>query len=235
MPVNVESRQSIHYGLNFLFLPAPGLETQKTLAFQSALAEAGVDLPTANRSQHSLELHRESPSLKVGIKEVGPNIGQLFLLSSWPERNLSVFEKESEAVVVAYERTWDAPKQFVARDATIRCLYACHDCDHAFQFIWEEVLAQQAERTTRFGKPIWGGGLRFVMPPGKDEEPEPTQTEVKIESFLQDPGKLFVQVQMSWPKPTEEYMFAKCTKLLERVEAYINSDVMAFIGQGGAE
>ncbi|MBE3134169.1 MAG: hypothetical protein IMZ55_11885, partial [Acidobacteria bacterium] len=165
-------------------------------------------------------------------KVIGPQIGQLLLLAEFPQRPLDLFTKETRAVIEAYKETWGVPKQFLSRDATIRCLYSCDNCKHAFQFLWEQLLGQTGGKTAYLGKPIWGGGLRFVMPPEEKEQPEPTQVEVKVESFLGDPEKLFVETQLSWPQPSQDDMFAKAEELLARVESYISQHVLTFLTQG---
>jgi len=82
------------------------------------------------------------------------------------------------------------------------------------------------------GKPILGGGLRFVMPPIENDQPEPTAIEVKIESFLADPARLYVETQFSWPRPTDNDEFANAPQLLRRVEDYINNTLVKFMIHG---
>jgi hypothetical protein len=115
------------------------------------------------------------------------------------------------------------------RDAAIHCLYSCEGCDHAFQYIWEHLLGQRVADTEHLGKPLWGGGLRFVMPATPEDKPEPTGVEVKIESYLQDTSKLYVETHLLWPTPIQEDMFAKSSELLGRVDDYIKTKVANFI------
>jgi hypothetical protein len=67
------------------------------------------------------------------------------------------------------------------------------------------------------------------MPPTPDEKPEPTTVEVKVESFLRDTSKLFVQTQFVWPQPTGSEFFGKSHELLQRIEDYVDKKVIPFI------
>jgi hypothetical protein len=229
MRIRIESRESIHFGINFLFAPAPVIGQTKVIELQRNLAARGVDFSTVNRTEKAIELGRTDGPLSLLIAIHAPQVGQLLVRSPSPQRPLDLFQKEAESVCQAYADTWQRPAQFLTRDAAIHCLYPCENCDHAFKYIWEHLLGQSASYAAHLGRPLAGGGLRFVMPPTRDEKPEPTVVEVKIESFLRDPSKLYVDTHLSWPAPSNENMFAMCGELLKRVESYIEEKVIAFL------
>ena len=229
MRINLESRESIHFGINYVFVPAPILDPKKCIAFQKSLTDAGVDLPSVKREEKELHLVRETPHFDVLVKMVGPQVGQLLMTSDCPEGALIVFAKEADQICKAYEKTWGTPVQFVDRDAAIHSLFSCVACEHSFQFLWERLLDQKVEDAQPLGHVMLGGGLRFVMPPEEDETPEPTSREVKIETFLREPAKVFVVTHLSWPQPVNENMFNKCSELLNRVETYATNEVAGFL------
>lgn len=69
------------------------------------------------------------------------------------------------------------------------------------------------------------------------EDKEPVQIEVKIESFLRGPKKMFVETVFVWPKPrllTDETSFDTGV-CLRTVEKYATEEVCSFIEQGGPE
>jgi len=228
-----ESRQSIHFGINFVAVPAPDLSMDKVLDFQRALSKAGVDLPSCERSDSKLELKRSAPPLRITVAIIpAPKLGQLRVIAEHPERPLDLFTKEVTAICDVFRATWGIPTQFLGRDVTIRCLYSGPHIEHAFPYLWETLLHQTPADAGMLGRPILGGGLRFVMPPLKEEQPEPTAIEVKIESFLKDAAKLYVETQFSWPKPTSEDQLGKGPQLLKRVEDYIATTLIPFITHG---
>ena len=229
MRINLESRASIHFGIDYVMVPGPALDAKKFIEFQANLAKGGVDLPVNERRDIELHLARKAPHLKVMVKTVGPNVGQLLIISDNPEGVLSMFTREAEQICGAYEKTWGKPSQFLGRDAAINYLFSCEGYTHSFAYLWEDLLSRPGDQANLLGHPIAGGGLRFVMPPETGKTEEPTVREVKIESFLSDPAKLLVAIHLTWPRPTNEDMFTKCSELLTRADSYMSKEVSTFL------
>src|SRR5574341_249480 len=78
-----------------------------------------------------------------------------------------------------------------------------------------------------FGRPIRGGGLRFVMDPVNEELP--AQIEVKVESFLSDTTKVFVETQFTWPIPAAPGTSFNVCERIESMDSYIEAHVQPFI------
>ncbi|MCL4554712.1 MAG: hypothetical protein M1565_06230 [Actinobacteria bacterium] len=99
-----------------------------------------------------------------------------------------------DLAVGAFEESWGSPQQIVSKDVTLRYLYSISG-SHAFQYLWEERLGQSDSDLAGLGGAVLGGGLRFVMPrtPGRR-----CQIELKIESFLRDSEKLFIETVFTW-------------------------------------
>lgn len=74
------------------------------------------------------------------------------------------------------------------------------------------------------------------MPPVKDDE-EPLQIEVKIESFLRESKKMFIETLLLWPKPRLLPPDARFDPelRLKSVEDYAVTKVCDFILQAGTE
>ena len=83
------------------------------------------------------------------------------------------------------------------------------------------------------GGQVQGGGLRLVIPPLRQEGEPPVQTEVRIESFLKDPKKLFIQVTMAWPQPMPPTTGFDPGELVRRVYDFASSDVVEFLSLKG--
>jgi hypothetical protein len=224
-----ESARPFHMGINFVVTPVYDIDRKRFLEFQQALLKAGVDADNAQFSEQGIIITRSKPTpLEVRISPVSPlqaQLAQLLIVAPNPS-GLEAFVAEVEAVVKAFVSTWPArQRQLVKSDATIRYLYQASR-DHAFKELWEERLGQTEGALAVFGKPVAGGGIRFVMPPAQGEQ-EPTAIEVKIESFLRDASQFFVEVLFSWSQPTTAD-FAPGRRL-QQVEDFIEDKVHKFM------
>lgn len=226
-----DSRKLIHIGINFVVTPPPIIDTQKNVDFQNALISSGISLANAAYQKQKIEVLCQEPEpLHVAVNLIGPPVGQLLIAAPQPAHSLDFFIKNAKAVIKAYEQTWQGQKQIISRDATIRSLFEATS-EHAFDELWQKRLGQSPSSLEILGKPVLGGGLRFVMPP-KPDESEPLVVEVKIESFLTDVRKLFVETQFVWPKPTgPQVSFDPETRLLQ-LDRYIDKNVVPFIMGG---
>lgn len=224
-----ESRISIHMGVNFVVSPVPLVNRERNLTFQQALADQGIDFQKVDFKDGGLSIIREVPTfLDIRVAVLGPPVGQLVIVAPEPGRPLSLFAKEAEAVVAAFDLTWPQKgRQIVACDATLTDLFQTSG-EHAFQELWETRLGQPTESLEALGRPVLGGGLRFVMPAPLDD-PEQVQIEVKVESFLRDTKKFFVQTQLSWPVPRLPGESLDPQFRLEQVNEYVQSRVISFI------
>lgn len=221
----VESRVSIHFGVNFVLAPQPVLDSKHNLSFQGALADAGLTFTNVQHTSDRIVLGRDSPPLQVDVlHQPGPPVGQLRVLAPQPKRTLKEFADEADMARDAFQEAWPGNLQIVQRDCTIRHLYDVNS-DHSFRWLWEDRLEQTQDSLAALGRPIHGGGLSFVFLPTEGEVPEPG-VQVKIESFLADPSKLYVDVALTWTDPTTELA---PLKLLEETERYATTEVVAFI------
>jgi len=233
-----DTKQSYHFGVNFVFAPPPNLGAGVALRFQQLLAEPEVGLvfdqmqvqkgPTGQPVGYTFV--RQAPMLQVTIGQPSPQVGQLLMVAPNPGRLVTDFVTDAEAVAQTFRQCWPGPIQVVRRDCTIRNLYEVN-AGHAFQFLWAQRLRQPEEAVQAFGRPILGGGLRFVMPPRSDV-PNDCTLEVKVESLLADPRKLFVETQAVWEAPLPPGSEPNPRELIEEVGEYADHQVVDFITQG---
>jgi hypothetical protein len=167
------------------------------------------------------------------VNVLPPQLGQLLVVAPKPQRSLSSFVQEVEAAVDAFRKTWPAQsRQVVGCDVTVRKLIEATRA-HAFQELWEDLLGQSAQSLSVFGRPVLGGGLRFVMPPVAQDGQEPKQIEVKVESYLRATNKLFVETQFAWPQPAPPGVPFEPGKRLFAVNEFIDDHVLGFLSGGG--
>jgi len=221
-----QSRLVIHAGINYIIVPPPILSNATVLAFQKAVFDNGLEFSKLDNQKNSVTIIREGPAplqITIGTQEL--QIGQLLIVS--PKGRLNMFIEEAEAVIKAFETVWStSTRQIIKVDATIRQLYETTSL-HAFQELWEKRLGQSSKSLAAFGRPIRGGGLRFVMDPIKEDFP--VQIEVKIESFLNDTTKIFVETQFNWPLPSDLGIPYDAKGRLTRLNEYVEKEVAAFL------
>ena len=223
------SRKIIHVGINFLTIPAPLLNNQSSLMFQQAILSQGLEYIRAESLKNQITLTREEPSpLQISVGSPEPQFGQVLIVAPNPNCAFDLFVQEAEAAITAYESVWlSTNRQILKCDTTIRDLYETTS-QHAFQELWERRLNQPSKSLSAFGRPIRGGGLRFVMDPLPNEQ-DPVQIEVKIESFLADTSKVFIETQFVWMKPNNPGMPFNARERLLQVNTFIENQVNAFI------
>ncbi len=242
---NIESRQSIYFEIRYVIAVEWLSDTLKRLDFQRALADKQLDFPQTGGGAKDFTLVRKEPSaLQVKIASLGPRVSSISVSSERPAHTLELFSKEAEAVCEAYRQAVIKGQcQLLQCGARIRHLYSCRE--HAFKYLWEDRLCQDPQDFRYLGgRPVLGGGLRLFMPPvklpaqtkekevwGPQEDEEPVQIEVKIESFLQEAKKMFVETLFAWPKPrllSEDEMFDAEFRL-KTTEDYATGQVCDFI------
>lgn len=222
----------IHYGVNYVVVPSPETDKTKYLAFQNALMEAGVDYDGGQNHAAEIQIVRRVSPLEIRVisREDAP-IGQLLFIAAHPNRSPDEFSREAEAIVRAFAKTWGNPQQVLSCDSTIRYLYETTS-EHAFKELWETRLGQTEGSLHAFGRRVLGGGLRFVMPPAA-EDADAAQVEVKIESYLRDTKKIFVEVGFKWLRPAQRGAALDPRSRLDAVDNYVDNEVTTFIrGEG---
>jgi len=227
-----DSRQIIHMGINYVILPMPMIDQEHNLKFQSSLISKGVDFANLALGENQIRIWR-NPPLPLEIRATAQisqpqPFGQILIIAPTPNRPLEHFVSEVVAVLEAFNQTWSPQnRRILSCDVTLRCLYQSTS-EHAFQELWEERLGQPPDSLAKLERRVLGGGLRFVMPPQQDDA-ELTQIEVKIESFLRDTKKIFIETQFTWPSPKPPGPdFAPAARLSQANE-YIKNQVHAFM------
>lgn len=231
----VESRKRIHIGVNFILTHMPVVDRQLSLDFQTTLYDAGINYDDVQLDEQNLRIIRRKPQAPfeirlINVQQPQPQMamGQLLIIDVFPDRPMASFTEEAEKITEAFQSVSPFPRQVLSKDVTLRDLYSTGGV-HAFQALWEDVLGQEVDTIERLGRPVQGGGLRFVMPP-RPEDTEPVVIELKIESYLKDSSKLFIEVQATWPQPTPAGTGLSATPLLRFADEYITDITLDFLG-----
>ena len=232
--MNPDSRQILHMGINFVISPTPAIDMDTHMRFQQSLFDRGIEFSGITFKDREIAVERQEPNhLAVKVMATNPPaIGQLLIISPQATSDLGLFAREAVAVVEAFNSTWPSENQTIASDVTFRDIFET-TADHAFQELWEERLGRSNAELQSLGWSIQAGGLRFVVPPNP-EESDPITIEIKIESFLRDPKKIWVQTTFNWVKPMPVEATMDPEKQLRQVDVYIEETVVPFI-MGGAQ
>lgn len=226
-----ESGRPIYAGVGFTMTPSIALVLDNRLKFQQQMEEMGISLSDVSfdKQTSSFLAVRKSPMpLEVRIVTPAPQVSQLFIIAPQIDgRTIDGVGTEACDIGQAFTEVWQQ-RQVIQADATIRYLFESSH-QHAFQELWEGFLKQNPQSLSTFKRPVLGGGLRFVIPPVSENPPSP-QIDVKIESFLQDTQKLFVEVQCIWAQPQGNNVDPD--QKLEQVEDFLQHELMDFISQG---
>lgn len=68
--------------------------------------------------------------------------------------------------------------------------------------------------------------------PLPSDDPDQAQIEVKIESFLRDTSKIYIETQFTWATPKPPGTAIDPQDLLEQVDAYVEREVTSFVTRG---
>lgn len=225
-----ESRQIIYAGINYHLLPVPAIRQETNLDFQRAILDLGVDVTGGSIRDNQIVIERQPPTpLQVRLIALAqdPQVGQILIVAPAMNRPLCQFINEGEAILTAFQQAFQARRQILRCDLTLRCLYQATGT-HAFAELWEERLHQSKDSLNKLGSRVLGGGLRFVIPPETDE-PKSPQIELKIESYLRNTKMVFVEVQFLWPQPAPPGELFGMGQRLDMANRYIENQVHSFL------
>jgi len=233
-PINRQSKTSIHFSISYVFAMQWTPEKNKTLEFQKALLDNGLEFSQINMTAKHFTLYRSEQSpLRVVVESNGPQASSLHVISQNPNYDLTMFLQDASATCSAFMQAWPAEQYQVIRHAAkIHHLYSCNT--HAFGYLWEKRLGQSRDDFMALGgRPVAGGGLRLVMPPANIEGQEPKSIEVRIESFMRETTKLFIETAIVWPKPAviQKDQNLNPESLMEETENYATNEVWNFLTQ----
>ncbi|EKO79718.1 MULTISPECIES: hypothetical protein [unclassified Leptospira] len=227
------NRNIIHVGLSDLFLPILVRSKSEVLQLQTILEELGIEITGTNYGPNQNVLTRQLAQsvLTVQLANAGPNITQLLIISENPDGSLESIEEDFERVLEAFDKVWPLQgKNAVKSDLTVRLL-TDSSTEHAFGEIWEKRLRQNRDSLQQLGRPILGGGLRFVLPPLNPQDPEDHGIEIKIESFFPDPRKIFMETIFLWSTPRTISEKWSTSDRIQKVIQYSEQHLIPFLDQ----
>ncbi len=232
-----ESEQVLYVGVNYSLFPLPELNITNRMEFQRRLEEeAGIELTDVTFDRQNLVLTRKSPMpLEIRISPLSPQIGQLsIIVMQMDNRSVEYVGREASDVAGVFTSVWPN-RTLKSVEASLRCLYDSN-ADHAFRELWEERLGQPLGQLGVLNRPVLGGGLRLVLPMGEEGNIQP-HVDLKIESYLQDRRKMYVEVLAAWQGsalPDEDQRIDPDARL-EYVDNFLHQEVMDLVNMRSEE
>ncbi len=222
----LRGKKELHYGVGCIVAPMTLGDSAKCRDFEDVLAKAGLEFDKKETLPNGFVFVRtkNDKNLQLRIVVPGPRVAQIILVAPNPGVAFGAFGREAGSACKAMAEVWPSVKTVVQREVTIRHLYDAEG-EHAFKFLWEKRLGQKREDLDVFGR-VLGGGIRLVVPPTQEQR---TQLNIRVESYLKDSRKLFVEVQCHWPNPVPVEEGLKPQELLESVDRVIDTQVAKFI------
>jgi hypothetical protein len=233
-----QSRQTIQFTVGFLIGPALELDEQRVAAFRARLEEEDIRFEHAEHADSTLVLARTAPSSlqvqivsgQVGAAAEPVPVTQIVIATviaqDVPVAAMAEFADAAHEVTDVVRDLWPEMEYVLGWNTGVRSLFAS-STEHSFQYLWEQRLRQDTQELSVFGRPILGGGLRLMFPPGQDEG-EHFQAEVRVESFLEDVRRLYVELNLANGNP-EPINALNPTVLIQATEAFMDERVLPFL------
>ena len=235
------SRQTVQFTVGFLIGPALELDEERIAAFRARLEEEDIRFEHAEHADSTLVLARNAPSslqVQIASGQVGGGaepvpVTQIVIATAIGQdvavAAVADFADAAHEVTDVARDVWPEMEYVLGWNTGIRSLFAS-STEHSFQYLWEQRLGQDTQELSVFGRPILGGGLRLMFPPGQAEG-EHYQAEVRVESFLEDVRRLYVEVNLASGTP-EPINALNPTVLIQGTESFLNDRVIPFLMGG---
>ncbi len=236
------SRQTLQFTVGFLIRPALELDETRLAAFRARLEEEDIRFDHAEQVDAALVLARRSPfSLQVQIvsgevsggSEAVPVSQMIVATVVGPETQTGApaeFADAAHEITDAARDVWPEMEEVLGWNTSIRALFAA-STEHSFQYLWEQRLGQDTQELAVFGRPVLGGGLRLLFPPGQAES-EQYQAELRVESFMEDVRRLYLELNLA-SGAAGPISAMNPTALVQTTESFFRDRALAFLANGG--
>lgn len=236
-----QSRQTIQFTVGFLIGPALTLDEERIAAFRARLEEEDIRFDHFEHVDSTVVLARNAPS-SLQVQIVSGQVGnaaepvpvtQIVIATvvgqESPVAAVAEFAEAAHEVTDVARDLWPEMEYVLGWNTGVRSLFAA-STEHSFQYLWEQRLGQDTQELSVFGRPILGGGLRLMFPPGQAEGDQ-YQAEVRVESFLEDVRRLYVELNLAHGNP-EPINTLNPTVLIQATEAFMEERLLPFLRMG---
>jgi len=214
------------FGLHFH--PPIKLTAKDAHEFSAAVTER-FEIDYANIESDGWTLSSSRHGFRVTVTQ-----SQLELHCEPPEERQERYEVYYQRIVNCFEERFH-PQVVLASKAAIRGLLDM-DGDSRL-FLTQQVLKMSSERLDLLQRPVHGLGLRLFFPSFRTKDEVDGERscdwdlDVRLESWLPDPRKLFVEADATWgqPEPWNEKCLEAVFGRLGTVSEYVKKEIRGFL------
>jgi hypothetical protein len=229
------------YAMNVVFHPEIRLDTKRGPDFAKVLSEIFVPTSIEFKSD-SWQFMLPQGAMPDGFVSVVVQTNALQFIVSNPEYTRDWYETRFGLLLTRFQAFFK-PLMILQSSTMMHGLLPIEGDARTFLAI--QVGQMDPDRMKPFGRPIQLLGLRFFMPPfmvksvehGKGKSKKTTeqvtewQVNVRIESLLEDPKKLFLQAEADWVKPAkwDDAAEKRILSQLDTVSDYMSKNIVGFL------
>ena len=184
------------------------LRREDNLAFYDRVTAQGVDVPQFQQEPTLLKLVRPASPKGMFQIEVGHYKQNFrFLVAEvWPTKPMKILAESADIAWDCFQETWPANRLGGARASFVETslrLSAAAEGGNATTFLADRALRISHEALAKLGRGLNGIGLTLMLPvdltPGPDASLGGAQVTIRIETLLDDPSCLFLEIVAKWP------------------------------------
>jgi len=246
------------YRFAFVFSVLPEMTRNDNLDFYDKLTAQGVELPALEQKKNEIVLQKIGNGRPVNVFRVivGHFQGKfrLFVMEDFPVGSIELFNKTADAAWKVFSETWKVSGEVLQlTEVTVR--YTAPVGADSKDFLLKNCLKIPTECLSALERNLNGVGIRLISPVivgGGEKTPLPgADFNAHIESLLEDPGRLFIQVTSKWlsvPLPTARYsestakgvptyLNPECQKpswYVRQVESFVRDQIDKFLTLAGS-
>ncbi len=235
-----------------LFSGHTQMDRERKVRFYDNLTAQGVELGNFEQKANEIVLTNSPAPPNIRRIVVGhfQDKFRLFVLEDFPNETIEVFKRIADAAWKVFSDVWAPPPQmFSLAEVTLRYTAAAEG-GNAKEFLLKNCVKIPQTSLSSLKRPLDGIGLRLVSPlivaPKENLPLSNADFNLSIETLLDDPSRLYIQVTTIWPStplPTARgprddmpglpvFLNPECREpswYLEQAENFVKKQVVSFL------
>lgn len=249
-----ESLSSRSLRFAFLFSGRPEMSREQKVRFYEDLTGSGIELPSFDQKKNEIVLQNVSEGVPPSVTNV--TVGhygdkfRLFVMDDFPASSTKIFKDTADAALKTFSGIWkDSAQGLSLTEVTLRYIVAAEG-GNATNYLMKSCLRIPIPAVKALARPLAGVGIRLVSPVCVDSTQKAplanADFNINIETLLEDPSKLYLQVMAKWPslplpaarKPDAQtgslptFLNPECRKpswYIDQVEKYTKEHLIGFL------
>jgi hypothetical protein len=241
-PAHDATPEKVVSSAGFSFIPPIHLDSRAALRLASKFAlsitPSSVQLES-NQWIYIANVHRAIMKITTTETQFNTEISAIPSVAIQDRSPQETYEQKIQSIVDIFAEEFH-PQVVVESHAVLRSLLTVQGDSRAF--IGGRLMGMPHEKIAPIGRPLHGIGLRLYFPQYQIEGADPPQKEdwsvdVKVESWLADPRKVFIEIEARWqvPKPWSQDSSGEIAAHLQKADDFVQTRVIPFLKQDGEQ